>query len=105
MKATLAIRCVDVPQTEVNDLHALYESDREICFSTFARHVDWRPIAEQMGYVTVPTKRGLRLSQDRLVRYYVSAWKGEKCFHMDHSSVDFVFTFKGKQNLPISPWH
>ncbi len=105
-KAQLALRCIDVPQHEVNHLHDLYEADREICFKTFAEHVDWKPIAEQMGYTTIPgRKSGLRLSKDRCVRFFSSSWKGEKCYHMDHSSVDFIFLKAGETIQPKSPWH
>ena len=105
MKAKLSVRCVDVKQHEVNLLHALYDADKEITFNTFARHVEWKPLAESMGYAVTPGEKGLRLSQDRCVRFYSSSWKGQKCYHMDHSSVDFVFLMDGRSISPNSPWH
>jgi hypothetical protein len=100
-KFKLAIRCVDAPQNEVEHLNDLYNYDREITFKTFAKHVDWKPIAEQMGYVTTKGKQeGLRLVHDYCVKFYKSVWKGTPCYHMDHSSVDFVFLKQETNNMP-----
>lgn len=104
-KFYLSTRCVDIPQVAVKDLHDLYERDREIDFKTFAKHVDWKPVAEQMGHVVSSGKRpGLRLSRDPCVRFYRSVWKGQVCYHMDHSSVDFIFLQRQQHVLHSNMW-
>lgn len=87
----LVVRCVDVAPNEVHLLQGLYDSSREIKFLTFARNTVWKPLASRMGYVTKRGAKGMRLSQDRSVRFYRARWGDKPCYYMVHSAVDFIF--------------
>lgn len=100
----LAIRCIDVPNEHVDMLHDMTERAREIAFKTFARHVEWKEIAEHMGYVTRSGVKGLRLSADYAVSFYRSFWNGAPCYYMVHSAIEFVFLKRGEAFMPEGPW-
>lgn len=91
-KRTLFTRCCDGIATS-EQLHEMYDREREITLRTFARHVDIRPIAEDMGYQYGPRVKGLRLSKDWAVRFYKSTFCGQPCYYMDHSAIDHVFLY------------
>ena len=91
-KRTLFTRCCDGVATS-EQLHEMYDREREITLRTFARHVDIRPIAEDMGYQYGPRVKGLRLSKDWAVRFYKSTFCGQPCYYMDHSAIDHVFLY------------
>lgn len=106
-RATLAFRCVDLTDpVDIEELRSMTERSREISFDTFARHVDWKPLARDMGYAVKPGEKGLRLDQDRHVSFRVSAWRGERVYYMVHSSIEFVFRVQSPRKAirPSSPW-
>jgi hypothetical protein len=104
---TLAFRCVDLTDpADIEELQRMTERSREISFDTFARHVDWKPLARDMGYAVKPGEKGIRLGQDRLVSFRVSTWRGERVYYMVHSSIEFVFRAQSPRKTirPSSPW-
>lgn len=106
-KATLAFRCVDLQQSDVPDLHAMVERARSITFDTFARHVDYQALAEQMGYATGRGHLGeLRLGDDRAVGFFSSTWRGVPVYYMVHSAIEFVFRIQRPEQTirPPTPW-
>ena len=91
-KAVLITKCTSSYTPEhVDDLNEMYEHDKEISYSTFARHVAIAPIAAELGYAYNRGEKGVRLSRDHCVRFYRSLWKGEPCFHMDWSAIDHIY--------------
>ncbi len=106
-KATLAFRCVDLEHfTDVDELQAMVERARDITFETFARHVDWKPLAQRMGYVTERGESGLKLGGDRVVSFHSSTWRGEPVYYMVHSAIEVVFRKQAphKAIQPADPW-
>jgi hypothetical protein len=89
-KRALYTRCCDGVATS-DQLHDMYDKEREVTLRTFAKHVDIRPIAEAMGYEYGPRVKGLRLANDWAVRFYKSKFCGQPCYYMDHSAIDHIF--------------
>jgi hypothetical protein len=68
-----------------------------------ARKVSYRTFMEKVGRDTVRTvypfntyawgrnEEGLRLKDDWHVGYYKSMYKGQLCYYIDHSSIEYVF--------------
>lgn len=104
-KYKLAVRCVDVPQSEVVLLHDMTGGATEITFETFARRTEWKDLARQMGYETTPGVKGLRLCRDRCVSFYRSKWKGKPCYYMVHSAIEFIFTKGTTGFVPARVWN
>lgn len=88
-KYRLIARCCDGSCTN-EELEYLYEHDREIKFDAFARHVNIQTISEYLGYAFGNTK-GLHLKNDWHVRFYISRFRGQRCYHLDWSHIDHVF--------------
>ncbi|MFK4706236.1 hypothetical protein ABIC83_003075 [Roseateles asaccharophilus] len=107
LKATLAFRCCDlIAEADIAELDRMTGAARDIEFDIFARHVDWKEIADLMGYVTQPGQAGMELAKDRCVSFHSSTWRGERVYYMVHSAIEFVFR---KQPLersihPSSAW-
>ena len=89
-KAVLYTRCCDGDATS-EELHEMYDQEREITFTTFSRRVDIRPIAKDLGYVSGRHAQGLRMQNDRCVRFFRSKFRGENCYYMDWSCIDHIF--------------
>lgn len=90
-KYHLAFRCLDLNPRDLDAMDAFNEMRdkmKEIKFETFARNVDWRPIAAQMGY---GPDTGLSLRNDYHVRFYKSKHKGVPVYIMVHSGIEYVF--------------
>lgn len=90
-KFGLAFRCVDLNGRDFESLDAfndMREKMREITFRTFVRHVDWQPIAAEMGY---GRDTGLFLRNDPCVRFYKSKHNGSLVYIMVHSAIEYVF--------------
>jgi hypothetical protein len=111
-KMTLAFRCVDVPPNgrEFDAFMDMLDRGREITFATFSKHVDWHPIAKEMGYKTGPVNKknpGLRLENDHHVTFKTSRLNGETVYYMVHSAIEYVFkSQKPELTLrPRNPWN
>jgi len=106
-KASLAFRCVDLQAVaDVDELEAMVDRARDISFEAFAQHVDWKPTARLMGYVTEMGESGMRLEGDRCVTFHSSTWRGEPIFFMVHSAIEFVFRKQAphKAIRPADAW-
>lgn len=107
-KLQLAFRCVDLSITrdDMDAFQSMLDRARKVGFRTFAARVEWRPLARAMGYTVHRGATGLRLSQDRAVRFYRSVFAGETVYVLNHSAIEFVFHANG--NLQVSalrsPW-
>lgn len=105
--ATLAFRCVDlVDREDVEELQEMVDRSKDIDFATFSQHVDWRPLAAQMGYAIEPGAPGMLLEKDWAVSFSKSTWRGEPVHIMVHSAIEFVFRIQpdSKKILPSDPW-
>lgn len=106
-RASLAFRCVDlVNSLDVDELQAMVDRGRDVTFETFARQVDWVPLAKSMGYAVSEDEEGMRLDEDRAASFRSSTWRGERVYYMVHSAIEFVFRLQPPEKaiLPTDPW-
>jgi hypothetical protein len=74
------------------DLQAYDDSEREITYRTFRKHVGAdviREINENIGY---PGPGVLTLASDYHVRYGKGKWKGKPAVCMHHSAIHHIWT-------------
>lgn len=86
-------RCVEWP-VPVEELEAIYDSEREITRRTFLRYVDpeeMLKIEKALGYERDP-RRGLTMKKDYHVSYFKSTFRGEPCVRFVWSLIDYVFS-------------
>lgn len=88
MKHVLATRCCD--QQDPAPLFDMYEAQREISFTTFARRTNWKPVAKALGYA-IGAMKGLHLRKDWHVRFFRAKWEGQVCYYMDWFHIDHIF--------------
>lgn len=62
------------------------EAGREITFRTFFKYVDLKTVEAMLGY-----DYALRLKDDYHVSYHKSRFRGEPCYYLLWSMIDFVF--------------
>ena len=73
-----------------------------------ARKITYRTFMDKVGRDTVRmvypfdtyawgrNEKGLRMKDDRHVRYYCSMYRGRPCYYVDHSSIEYVFVLEVK---------
>lgn len=67
---------------------------REITRETFLGHVDLAEMDDlerSLGYA-VGHEKGLHMTNDYMVSYYKSQYRGQPCVYFDWSSIEHVFT-------------
>ncbi len=83
--------CVDLEGPDILRLKRLFVSERPVTFDTFLSHCagvqDW---AREHGYMR-NRQRGLTLRQDSFVRFYRSEWRGERCYFIRWSAIEFIW--------------
>lgn len=89
-KRELFTRCCDGLATS-DELHAMYDTEKEVSYRVFAQNTDLDAIAEQLGYVKGRHAKGLRLRDDYAVRFYRAVFRGVPCYYMDWSAIDHIF--------------
>jgi len=90
VKRNLYTRCCDgIARSE--ELNDMYDKQRQITFRTFSKHVNMKPIIQELGYAYGAHAEGLRIAKDYAVRFYKSVFKGEPCYYMDWSAIDHIF--------------
>lgn len=93
-RAELYTRCCDGDAT-AEELFAMYDSEREVKYSTFARKTSIAEIARELGYAVGRAAKGLRIADDYAVRFYKAKFRGVPVYYMDWSSIDHVFVVPG----------
>jgi hypothetical protein len=86
MKHQLVFSCINVRPEDLDEFLEMQEKMSEIKFSTFSRHVEWQPVALEMGY-----GKWLSLKNDPYVRFFRAKYKGERVYVMVHSAIEYVF--------------
>lgn len=71
-------------------IHAMIDAARDVTFQTFCRHVSINQLAHDFGY-SVGAERGLHLKDDFAVSFHRSVYKGQRCYYMRHSAIEYIF--------------
>ncbi len=79
--------CVDIPRKDVPALNQMIEEAQAITYNTMVRNCfglsDW---AANKGY-----DQTLRLKNDWAVSFYKSKFKGQPCFFLRWSAIEFIW--------------
>ena len=68
-----------------DDIQEMVDRAREITWHTFTRYVPASTIVEMFGNCPHP-------KDDWSVSFYRSKYQGRKCYFIDHSCIEYVFT-------------
>lgn len=83
--------CVDLHGYQVELLNRMIDDERPIIFETFlGRCAGVQRWAEEHGYAKNHLF-GLTLREDTLVRFYRSKWRGERCYFIRWSAIEFIW--------------
>ena len=93
MKAQYLTCCVHSDAESIIDM---VDRARQITWQTFARRVRWREWAASMGY----GRTGLHPRDDYAVSFHKSIFRGQPCYYVEHSRIEFVFTVPHSNGLP-----
>lgn len=83
--------CVNSTASAIN---AMVDRAREVTYRTFRKHVsaavmdEW---AANMGYDVGSRRGGLRLKADWHVSYHKSVYRGNNCWYIRHSAIEYIF--------------
>jgi CDP-glycerol glycerophosphotransferase (TagB/SpsB family) len=83
-KYTYLICCVDADGEKISDM---VDSARQITLRTLRKRCDIAELEKGLGY-----NKHFKLDKDYHVRYYKSTYRGEKCYFISHSCIEYVFT-------------
>lgn len=87
--------CSDFHPSEIRHLLHMVNDAKEITFRTFFQYCKREEAYKLFDYER-DKRKGLTLEQDTHVRYYQSTYKGERCFYLVHSAIEYIF-MKGEQ--------
>ena len=80
-------------ETTYNDIFECINDSREITYKTFLRHVSFSHLMKLFPvYDAHPKQGGLMICNDWSVSFYKSKYKGDVCYYMRHSSIEYIFT-------------
>ena len=83
--------CMDLEDFEVVQLGTMVACQWPITFDTLLSHCDGvQDWAVEHGYET-DRRRGLVLNGDPLVGFYRSRWRGERCYFIRRSAIEFIW--------------
>lgn len=71
-----------------DDITKMVEESKSITWKTLAKHVNLEEIE------SVLPNNNPKLSKDWSVRFYKSKYKGQPCYYIDHSAIEYVFIKK-----------
>lgn len=75
-------------ESDGESITAMVDTAREITLATMRRHcADLAQWADGMGYC----RGGLTLAKDWAVAYYKSTYKGQPCYFLTHSMIEYVW--------------
>lgn len=84
--------CVNMSRDDVPDLDAMIEAGRSISYDTFTRHVSTRELAQCFPFYNWDRQGGLHMRNDWAIRYYRSTFRGQTCYYLVHSAIEYIFT-------------
>ena len=93
--------CVGWKRNEIEDLIQMQDDAKPVTIQTFRNNVhlqDLNNLALDLGYAAHVMK-GLLLSQDYMVGYFKSKYKGKRVYFLQHSAIEYVFSTDDLFNL------
>lgn len=74
------------------DITEMTDNSIEVTARTFRKNIgseEYKRLQADLGYGDCP---GLTLASDYAVSFYRSKYKGRRCYYVDHSGIEYVFT-------------
>jgi hypothetical protein len=78
--------------SDAESIDGLTESAIPITLSTMRRHCDITELEKNLSYNVGGQRGGLRLKDDWHVSYYKGVYRGQKCYFLVHSAIEYIFT-------------
>ena len=77
-----------------DDIGDMVDKAREIVWQTFWRHVCREEVKMLFPHYDWEGGPDLKLKNDYAVRFYRSKFRKKRCYFVDHSCIEYVFTEK-----------
>lgn len=68
------------------DIEAMTEQARQITLATFKKHCTCDDFMATLGY-----SKEFPVTKDYAVSFWKSIYKGDKCYYIDHSRIEYIF--------------
>lgn len=69
----------------------MIDGARQVTWKTFIRHVPVKEIKELFPFYAW-RGRGLHIKSDYAVAFYKSKYRGQKCYYIEHSRIEYIWT-------------
>lgn len=81
--------------SKCEDITKMVDNAKNITSNTFFKHVDIKEISYFFGY-SIRSKNGLTIKNDWHIRYFKSKFKGNPCYFLTHSCIEYIYTLGDK---------
>ena len=91
-----ALNCTDVE--DGMEIQEMINRTKKVSWKEFNQHVSIEQIKKALGeetHVWDKKEKGLKIWQDPYVYYYRSEFRGEPCYYLDYSSIEYIFLSGG----------
>lgn len=90
-KFVFLTNCVNCPGPNAGQaIRDMVDAAKDIAAETFFRRCRWQPIARELSY-SVGSEGGLKLRNDWHVSYHKSVFRGQPCYYLRHSAIEYIF--------------
>ncbi len=73
------------------DIEKMVDSSLAINYLTFIKHVNLESILEIFPDYEKDSRNGLTIKNDYYVFFYRSKYRGNRCYYINHSSIEYIF--------------
>ncbi len=93
--------CVDFRQDEVEDLTDMMDAGEEVTYDFLVHNVGKHVVQEVFSDYnwTKKPNEGLLMKDDYHVRYFQSVFRGNPCFYIVHSAIEYIFLNQHARNV------
>ena len=98
MRFEFALRCDQVSDADLHWLEELKDNWTEIVYKTLIKFVSWKVLQPQFPQYRWRNSIGLidmHMSDDFMVQYFFGTWKDHKCYVVECSGFEYIFTKGG----------
>jgi hypothetical protein len=91
-----ALNCTDLE--DGMEIQEMINLSSEVSWKEFNTHVSIEQIKFALGEKTYSwdkKEKGLKIWQDHYVHYYKSEFRGEPCYYLDYSAIEYIFLMGG----------
>lgn len=89
----------DSTEGDPGAVDAMIKSSKRIQWRHFRTYCDALEWSKKQGYTDATKTMSLRLCNDQMVYFYVSKYKGAKCFFLERSGVRYIWLKDTDENI------